>query len=114
MDEYKKISEMINRYRNENQQRDLELLFKDKIVDSDSRFFEVIKEMKPLHTKSTDKKIIFDESFFEIKASEFEFIKDLIEKEELILFETSPELYKKLLYSEYSIIDFHKNYLASS
>ena len=114
MDEYKKISEMINRYRNENQQRDLELLFKDKIVDSDSRFFEVIKEMKPLHTKSTDKKIIFDESFFEIKASEFEFIKDLIEKEELILFETSPELYKKFLYSEYSIFDFHKNYLASS
>ena len=59
-------------------------------------------------------KIMFEDKFYEEKSEEFEFIKNLIKTEELILFEKDAETYKNMLYSEYSIFDFHKNYLASS
>ena len=114
MDEYKKISQMIQEYRTENKTRDLELFLREKNLSSDSRFFEVIKEMKPRYTNATGNKIIFEDKFYEEKSEEFEFVKNLIKTEELILFEKDPEAYKDMLYSEYSIFDFHKNYLASS
>ena len=114
MDEYKKISQMIQEYRTENKARDLELFLREKNLSSDSRFFEVIKEMKPRYTNATGNKIMFEDKFYEEKSEEFEFIKNLIKTEELILFEKDAETYKNMLYSEYSIFDFHKNYLASS
>ena len=114
MDEYKKISQMIQEYRTENKARDLELFLREKNLSSDSRFFEVIKEMKPRYTNATGNKIMFEDKFYEEKSEEFEFVKNLIKTEELILFEKDAEAYKNMLYSEYSIFDFHKNYLASS
>ena len=114
MSEYKKIAEMINKYRKENTTRDLELLLKEKNLQADSRFFKVISSMFPKYIQTIGNKIVFNDEFFEQKTSDIEYIKELIKNENLVLYENNQDLYKELLYSEYSIVDFHKQYLTSS
>ena len=75
MDEYKKISQMIQEYRTENKARDLELFLREKNPSSDSRFFEVIKEMKPRYTNATGNKIMFEDKFYEEKVKNLSSLK---------------------------------------
>ena len=70
--------------------------------------------MFPKYIQTIGNKIVFNDEFFEQKTSDIEYIKELIKNENLVLYENNQDLYKELLYSEYSIVDFHKQYLTSS
>ena len=59
-------------------------------------------------------KIYLKEDHKSIKFEELEYIEKLIFNNNLISYEKDSELYYKMLYSTDSVVDFHKNYLASS
>ena len=112
--DYKEVAEKIYLYRNEKSKKDVELLLKNSTKNLDSRLLNAFKN-SPIHYMDIKKdKIYLKEDQKSIKFDELEYIEKLILNNNLISYEKDSELYYKMLYSTDSVVDFHKNYLASS
>lgn len=112
--DYKEVAEKIYLYRNEKSKKDVELLLKNSTKNLDSRLLNAFKN-SPIHYIDIKKdKIYLKEDHKSIKFEELEYIEKLIFNNNLISYEKDSELYYKMLYSTDSVVDFHKNYLASS
>jgi len=110
--DYGNVAELIARYREYSEKPELRKYLLQSATNASSRIPSILRYVEYYNYGTDGVKIIEDHISAIEKQSQQ--LKNIIEEDDLISPNSTPELYLQMLYSKQSLVDFHKNHQASS